>query len=455
MSTTESTGHGLSRRGFLGGAAATAVAAATGLGLAGCSAGASASSDRPLQFWQFYAPQTQTQADLKAQNDWFVKAADDWNAKHRTKVENVFIPNFTDPSNTRLATAFASGDGPDVFLISPGDFLRYSNGGALLDLAPYMSKEAIADFNPDILSTRMVGDGVYGLPMEVEPLAMFYSVPAWEKAGLSEGDIPKTWDQMLDVAEKLTTKSQSGLVFETTPGYFQNFTWYPWMWQGGGDVVDKAQKPTFDSAATRQALDLFGRSIRTGVAPRTLPAAGDLPGAFAEGYAAMWQSGIWQVAGFRGTQPKFDYGVFPLPTPPGGKPQTVLGGWAWCVNARGRNPEQAAKFVVETVGAMTDESISRVADWCMVAKSDMPPRDSVDALMTKRGAFRDPKLEYFHDVILPTGRGEPRYPPVVYKAISNAIQQVQAAGGNAAGQAATAQSAIEAFMQTYEGGDLR
>ncbi|NNC13561.1 extracellular solute-binding protein [Planctomonas sp. JC2975] len=263
-------------------AAAMTTAAAAGLSLAGCSTKASRSSE-PLQFWQFYAPQTQTAADLKAQNDWFQKAVSDWNAKNDQKVENVFIPSFTDPSNTRLATAFASGDGPDIFLISPGDFLRYYNGGALLDLAPYMTQEAIDDFNPNILATRRVGKGVYGLPMEVEPLAMYYSIPAWEKAHLSEGDIPTTWDQMLDVARKLTTDSQSGLVFETVPGYFQNFTWYPWMWQGNGDVVDARQRPSFDSDAVVQALDLFGRSVRSGVAPRTDPAAGDLPGAFAEG----------------------------------------------------------------------------------------------------------------------------------------------------------------------------
>ncbi|PZE23181.1 MULTISPECIES: ABC transporter substrate-binding protein [unclassified Curtobacterium] len=450
MTSTSSTG--LSRRGFLTGAAGVAAAAATTISLAGCSTRAS-SADEPLQFWQFYAPLSGT-GQVKTQSDWFEKAVRDWNTRHRQQVRNVYIPNFTDPSNTRLATAFASGDGPDVFLISPGDFLRYSNGGALLDLAPYMTQEAIDDFDPDILATRRIGKGVYGLPMEVEPLAMYYSVPAWEKAHLSEGDIPRTWDQMLDVAHRLTTDKQSGLVFETVPGYFQNFTWYPWMWQGGGDVVDEHQKPSFDSAPVTAALELFGRSVSTGVAPRTDPAAGDLPGAFAAGYAAMWQSGIWQVAGFRGEQPKFDYGIFPLPTPPGGTPRTVLGGWAWCVNARGRNPEAAAKFVVETVGSMADDSVQRLVDWCTVAKSDMPPRRSVDRVMQAKGAYDDAKLKFFHDVVLPTGRGEPRYPPVVYKAISDAIQQVQAAGGDAAGQAARAESAIEAFMQTYQGATL-
>lgn len=443
----------LDRRTFLKGTAGAAALAGLG-SLAGCASGAG--GPRPLRFWQFYAPQSQTQADLKAQSDWFLAAAKDWSAKNAEDVECVFIPNFTDPSNTRLATAFASGDGPDVFLISPGDFLRYANGGALFDLAPFMTSEAIADFNQDVLATRRIGEKVYGLPMEVEPLAIFYSKPAFEKAGLSEADIPTTWEQLLDVGEKLNTRQRSGLVFETTPGYFQNFTWYPWMWQGGGDVVDADGHAVFDSKATTAALGLFGDSISRGIAPRTLPANGDLPGAFAEGYAAMWQSGIWQVAGFRATQPDFEYGVFPLPTPPGGQPRTVLGGWAWCVNARGRNPEAAARFVVDTIGSMSTESIDRVVDWCSVAKSDMAPRTSVQDVMQQRGVFeKDPVLGYFKDAILPAGRGEPRLPPPLYKAVSNAIQNVQSAGADAASQARVAQGAIEAFLETYSGGPIR
>lgn len=437
---------------------AVGATAVTGAGaLAGCGHGSAASDDTTLQFWQFYAPQSLSQPDLKAQNQWFLDAANDWNVRNKTKVQMVYIPNFTDPSNTRLGTAFASGSGPDIFLISPGDFLRYANGGALFDLAPFMTKEAIADFSPSVLSTRTIGDKIFGLPMEVEPLAMFYSKPAFEKAHLSEADLPTTWDQLLEVAGKLTTDTQSGLVFETTPGYYQNFTWYPWLWQGGGDVIDpQTQKATFDSPAAVQALTLWGDSIARGVAPRTLPANGDLPGAFREGFAAMWQSGIWQVAGFRANQPDFQYGVFPLPTPPGGTPATVLGGWAWCVNARGRNPEAAAKFVVETIGSMSATSIDRVATWCSVAKSDMAPRKSVEKHMAASGVFtKDPMLGYFRDKILPAGRSEPRYPPPLYKALSNAIQNVQSAGANAAGQVRVAQGAIEAFLETYDGGSLR
>ena len=42
----------------------------------------------------------------------------------------------------------------------------------------------------------------------------------------------------------------------------------------------------------------------------------------------------------------FAYGVFPCPVPPNGKPKTVLDGWAFVANAKGKDPETAAKFCV-------------------------------------------------------------------------------------------------------------
>ena len=103
--------------------------------------------------------------------------------------------------------SFASGAGPDLFIISPGDFLRYYNGGVLLDLTPFMEQVARDDFFPSVIANRMVDGKIYGLPYEVEPMAMYYSVDAFNEVGLTDKDIPKTWDELLSVAKKLTNSS--------------------------------------------------------------------------------------------------------------------------------------------------------------------------------------------------------------------------------------------------------
>lgn len=444
--------HQLNRRDLLrAGATVTGgLGAATALGA--CS---SANSRDPLQFWQFYAPVDQQDPNLIAQSDWFLDVIQRWEDAGERPIDPVFIPGYTDPTNTRLVTAFASGAGPDIFLISPGDFLRYYNGGVLEDLTPYMTQEAIDDFFPQAMATRMVDGHVYGLPMEQEPLAIFYDIASFEEHGLSEGDLPTTWEQMLELGQQLTGGERAGLVLETLPGYYQNFTYYPWLWQAGGDVIDvDSQRPVFDSEAGIQSLQLFQDAIRTGAAPRTHPANGDIVSALSGGYAAMWQGGIFDVEALRQNVPDYEYGVFTLPAPAGAQSVTALGGWAWCVNARGKDPEAAARFAVEVMGSMSQESIDAGVAWNGVAKGNIPARVSVTEAIGNSGAFEDPILQQFRDEILPTGRAEPRYPPVIYKAVSNAIQDTQLGGADAAEQAATAQGAIESYLETYEGGAL-
>ena len=446
-------GSQLSRRRLLTTGAAALGGAAGASTLSSCAA--RGSSQEPLQFWQFYAPVDQQDPNLLAQSQWFLDRIAEWEAAGERPVEPVYIPGYTDPTNTRLTTAFASGNGPDIFLISPGDFLRYYNGGVLEDLTPYMDEEAIADFYPQALATRTVDGRIYGLPMEQEPLAIFYDVAAFEEQGLSEADLPTTWEQMLELGRQMTGGERAGLVFETLPGYYQNFTFYPWLWQSGGDVIDtETQTPIFSGDAAVQALSLFQDAIATGAAPRTRPANGDIVSAMTGGYAAMWQGGIFDVAALAQNAPDYDYGIFSLPAPPGGETTTCLGGWAWCVNARGKDPEAAARFTVEVMGSMRQESIDAGVEWNGVAKGNIAARASVTEAIGDSGAFEDPILQQFRDEILPSGRAEPRFPPVIYKAVSNAIQSTMLGGADPVRQAEIAQDAIESYLETYEGGTL-
>ena len=73
--------------------------------------------------------------------------------------------------------------------------------------------------------------------------------------------------------------------------------------------------------------------------------------------------------------------------PEGGKYTTDMGGWAFVANSQGKNPEAAAQFFVWALGSMSEDSIQRGVDWCTKAKSDMPPRKSVQDLAVEQGGF--------------------------------------------------------------------
>jgi multiple sugar transport system substrate-binding protein len=437
--------RGWTRRSILKGGAALGAAGLAGLPMVGNAFG----QDDSLHFWQFYAPG----GDVKTQVDWFTKMVDDYNATQSPKVALDYVVGSDYISGSKLSTAFASGQGPDIFLISPGDFLRYYNGGVLQELTPFMDAAAVADFPDGVIASRKVDNKIYGLPMELEPMAFYYSQKAFEDAGLNENDVPTTWDQLLETAKKLTTTDRYGVLFETGPGYYQNFTWYPFMWQGGGEFQTAEGKSAFDSPGVVAALKLWQDAINSGAAPRQVNSGGwDVVANLGAGYCAMQNVGIWGISAMDNNAKDVPYGIFKLPVPTGGKYVTVGGGWAFVANAKGKNPEAAAKFVVWALGSMAPDSIQREVDWCTVAKSDMPTRTSA---VTQGGdAFNKGNLGIFTKDILPGVRGEPRVPPEVYKIISDAIQQTQLGGADPQATATAASQQLDAFLANYTGAPI-
>ncbi len=411
-----------------------------------------AAQDEPLTFWQFYAPG----GEVASQAQWFEDTVNAWNEQNDVKVELQYIPVAEYVSGSKLQTAFASGAGPDIFIISPGDFLRYYNGGALVDLTPYMEPDAVADFYPDVIASRAVDNKIYGLPMEVEPMAMYYSVQAFEEAGLTPEDVPQSWEQLLEVAARLKTDDRFGVLFETTPGYYQTFTWYPFMWMGGGELVTPDGKSGFNSEASIQALKFWQDTIKSGVAPRKPlgSGGGNAAANLAAGFCAMQNVGIWAISDLRGNAPDFEYGVFRLPLPPNGTYTTDLGGWAFVANAKGKDPETAARFCVWALGSMSPDSVQRGVDWISKAKSDVGPRTSVMDKATAEGAFAEGPMKIFAEQIFPGGRGEPRVPPEIYKPVVDAIQATQLGGADPAQAVATASQQIDTFLATYKGAPI-
>ncbi|ADD42792.1 ABC transporter substrate-binding protein [Stackebrandtia nassauensis] len=435
----------LSRRGLL-------RASALGLGALGAGSLTACAGSNPdeLVFWHFVGPSS-------PQGKWQTTMVDDWNKHNKVRITERFVPFGDYASGPTLQTSFSADSGPDIFLLSPGDFLRYHNAGVLMDLTPYLPQSVRDDYLPGTLDSRSFDGKVYGLPIESEPLALFYSHDAFEKAGLSEADVPANWDQMLDVADKLTTDRRFGLLFETNPGYYQNFTWYPFLWQGGGSPVSKDQKSgRFDSKATVDALALWQDSINRRVAP-TLPQGSggmDTISNLGNGYCAMQQTGVWGVGELGIQLPDFKFGVAPLPKPPGGKDITTAGGWALVANVRGRNPEAAAEFIAWALGSDEDDCVERGRQLNTVIKKNLPVRRSVRDLAEKSGDIDTDNYRKFVEEIAPIAVGEPRYPVEIYRSISDAIQACQLDGADPATVAADTDEQIQTFVSTYEGASI-
>src|SRR5699024_5455417 len=123
------------RQSFRFGAGTLGALAGAGA-LSSCGSGSSGGNGDAISLWNFFGPDPEgTEVST-----WFENLAADWNETHDVQLDLRYIPNQTYMDGTTLQTAFTSGEGPDLFVISPGEFLRFGNVWALMDLYSHVQE---------------------------------------------------------------------------------------------------------------------------------------------------------------------------------------------------------------------------------------------------------------------------------------------------------------------------
>jgi multiple sugar transport system substrate-binding protein len=389
-----------------------------------------------IQFWKFGTP---TDTANQALSKW----VDDWNKENPTKkVQIRFFPFDEYMNGSLLTTAFASGAGPDVFWASPGTFLQYAKSGVLADLSDILTPEVQKDFSTASIDAITVDGKAYAMPFEQEPVALFYNKELLEKNQIS---VPKTWDDLLAASEKLKKANLIPIVIEPQPGPYQNFTWYPFLWQTGADVTNpEFTQATFNTPGAAKALDLWRNLIQKGYAPRTASeiTAQVFTTPFGAGQAAMQVVGMWAIQQLQSQAPKVHFDITNLPTPDGSHPVTVYGGWSQTVSAKSKNVALAKEFTAW----MWLKGTERPVEWCTKVNSKFSPRKSV--LEAAKSFYDQPFLNTFRDVILPTAKAEPRYPAAVVKIVGDALQAAMFRNQAGAEASADAQKKLEEYLKS-------
>ncbi len=389
----------------------------------------------PLKFWTFeYAD---------AVDPFFTAYVDEWNATHDLQVERSEFP-WAQYTGEILTTGIATGEAPDVFFISPGDWRRYAENGLALPLEDYMPQYLLDDLLPASVEAVTLNGHIYSVPFEMEPVVLWYNKSIFEEAGL---EVPTTWDELLATAEALTTSDRYGILIPVNPDYYENFVFYPFLWMAGGEVVNE----DFTAAAVNtpeaaRALDLWGTLVREGWAAPTSTGNDPTDERFPLGQGAMFVSGYWVYGWLEASYPEFleDLAVAPIPAPDeGDELATVYGGWTVMVYAGTEHPEEAAEFAIQMFGA---EDNARAAAWGIEYNTKLSPRQSV--LEDNAEFYTQFPHDAFAHEIFPTARAEPSYPPEIAQTVWEALQDVMF--NNVSGEDAAAAWAekIDAYLAT-------
>ena len=102
----------------------------------------------------------------------------------------------------KLNALVASGDVPDVFIVSPGPNLTdYVEPGVAAPLDSYLADGWKDTFTSDAVFSQQTYDGqIYAVPLNIAAACCFYNTEVFEAAGAK---VPTNWSEMLDACEKL------------------------------------------------------------------------------------------------------------------------------------------------------------------------------------------------------------------------------------------------------------
>jgi ABC-type sugar transport system, periplasmic component len=364
-----------------------------------------------------------------------------WNSQNPDIQVTLETIPWDDYMGPKMTTAFAGDVGPDLFVTSAGDFMDLANNNTMAPVDDIMA-DVKSDFIPTTIEAASLNGKIVGIPYEMDPLGLFYRKDYLKAAGVEP---PKTWDDLLAACKAIKATNKTPLVIETSPGAYQNFTWYPFAWMGGGDVMNADwTASTMRSDAVAAALDLWGTLLREGYAPKSATAPSWDSSQLGRGECAMQINSMAGMAGMKDF-PDVAWDICPLPIPAGGQQMTVYGGFQQNVSSRSQHIDAAKKFA----RWLWVDNKDFVRGWACGFRTQGSPILSVTDYCATREIGR--RVDYVEKVLLPIARAEPRFPKEVVQAVSDAIQGVQFAGMSAADAAATAADTVDKFLKTYKG----
>jgi multiple sugar transport system substrate-binding protein len=239
----------------------------------------------------------------------------------------------------QMAQGFSSGSPADVFYTATSQLASWSKNGSLLDYGNDLSNKN--DYYGTLKSSFTYNGKFMCAPKDFSTLALFINTADWKAAGLTDADIPTTWDQLATVSKKLTQDGRVGLTMSPQWERLGAF-----MAQAGGSLTNAAQtKATVNSAANVKALDYVQSLLKSGSTAFSSDLGESWGGdAFGKNKAAMTVEGNWLTGTMTNTYPSVKYKVVELPTGPSGA-GTLQFTNCWGIASQSKNQSNALKLV--------------------------------------------------------------------------------------------------------------
>jgi ABC-type glycerol-3-phosphate transport system substrate-binding protein len=256
----------------------------------------------------------------------------------------------------KLLTAFAGGQGPDIFWAGDWMVPQFIENGIVAPVDPtafgvQTQEEFAALFAPGSLDAFTMDGNIYTAGLsEYNTFSLIYNTDDFAAAGIEplSTDVPISWDQLTEIASKLTQTQDGritriGLTWPFAVSIWTVLITEPMIRQLGGEIVDpETGEPQFNSEATIAVMNYI-QSLQQA---QGIDAAmyTDLLQDFAGGRASMIFGGPWAAQPLKDINPDLNWAIAPLPQFDPANRVTTMYAWAWFVNANSSPEKQAAAW---------------------------------------------------------------------------------------------------------------
>lgn len=249
------------------------------------------------------------QTEYKTYFDKFLSAYQSMHPNVKFKVTNSAYADLF----KKLPIALAAGTGPDIFHVHN----QFSNV-LVPNMAPWPDAifpmdQVKADFRQ--VDSHLINGKIYYIDYGMMTSEIFYNKDMWSAAGLTDNDIPKSWDQLRVVAKKLTKTDASGKI--TQAGF--NYNSYSQYLMGAMSVsqgyfmFDKAGTKAivntpYMAANAKYIKDIYDVDKSGSIKLQNCNES------MGNGQSAMVFGWGWMNSYFKNSFPKIKFGVFANPT---------------------------------------------------------------------------------------------------------------------------------------------
>lgn len=227
---------------------------------------------------------------------------------------------YNDAYSEKLTSLFAAGSGADVFKTTQ-NFGSFAANGTYRALDDYIKKQAAEVKLDDYFAAHVEGGKYQGKQLSLShdgaPQGLWINADAFQREGLPLPSWDTTWQQFLDMSQRLTRREGGGAAQQLA---FGRPGWLFWLWGAGGDLYSQdGTRFLIDQPASIEAMTWLQDAVQKHrVCPNPQEQADTQLSDFRNGRLAMSFGARGGLGNFRAIE-SFGFDAAPIPKGPRGR----------------------------------------------------------------------------------------------------------------------------------------